>query len=93
MHRNGHVSWCACTVPSARPASLCSANDSTRNDGLLSRLMFWRSGRTDAKPEQYRVLVRDNKDTSQVHVLNRDGAADRSDTARRILALLHQQLK
>jgi outer membrane protein assembly factor BamC len=69
------------------------AQDTNRNDGFLSRLMFWRSGRTDAKPEQYRVLVRDNRDTSQVHVLNRDGAADRSDTARRILALLHQQLK
>jgi len=69
------------------------AQDTTRNDGILSRLMFWRSNRTDLKPEQYRVLVRDNKDTSQVQVLNRDGAAERSETSKRILALLHQQLK
>ena len=44
-------------------------------------------------PEQYRVLVRENKESSQVHVLDRDGAPERSDTARRILSLLHQQLK
>jgi outer membrane protein assembly factor BamC len=69
------------------------AQDTNRNEGFLSRFMFWRSNRTDARPEQYRVLVRDNRDTSQVHVLNRDGADDASPTAKRILALLHQQLK
>jgi outer membrane protein assembly factor BamC len=30
---------------------------------------------------------------SQVNVLNKDGAADSSKTAQRILALLHEQLK
>jgi uncharacterized lipoprotein len=30
---------------------------------------------------------------SQVHVLNKDGAAERSKTAQRILTLLHEQLK
>ena len=30
---------------------------------------------------------------SQVHVLNKDGGAERSKTGQRILALLHEQLK
>jgi outer membrane protein assembly factor BamC len=69
------------------------AQDTRRNEGFLSRFMFWRSSSASTKPEQYRVLVRENKDSSQVEVLNRDGTAERSDTAKRILSLLHQQLK
>ena len=69
------------------------AQDTQRNAGFLSRLMFWRSSRPDNKPEQYRVLVKDNNQSSQVEVLAKDGAAERSDAGRRILALLHQQLK
>jgi outer membrane protein assembly factor BamC len=44
-------------------------------------------------PEQYRVQVVDSGKTSQVNVLNKDGAADSSATAQRILALLQEQLK
>ena len=44
------------------------------------------------KAEQYRVQVT-AANSSQVHVLNKDGAAERSKTAQRILALLHEQLK
>ena len=64
-----------------------------KEGGVLSRLMFWQSTRKDAKAEQYRVMVRDAKENSQVEVLNKDGAQDRSETAKRILTLLHQQLK
>jgi len=60
--------------------------------GFFSRLFSFGNS-ANAKPEQYRVLVRDNKDTSQVQVLNGDGGREGSDNARRILALLHQQLK
>jgi outer membrane protein assembly factor BamC len=67
-----------------------------KNQGFLSRLFSFGS-KPDTKPEQYRVTVRDSgakgADSSQVEVLSRDGAADRSDTAKRILTLLHQQLK
>jgi len=62
-------------------------------DGFLSRL-FNSSDRN--KAEQYRVQVVEggaNKQTSQVNVLDRNGAADNSKTAQRILALLHEQLK
>jgi outer membrane protein assembly factor BamC len=61
-----------------------------KNEGFFSRLF---SSKQDLKPEQYRVVVRDNRETSQVQVLNKEGGADASDNAKRILALLHQQLK
>jgi outer membrane protein assembly factor BamC len=67
-----------------------------RNEGFLSRLFSFGS-KTELKHEQFRVMVRDSgargADSSQVQVLNREGSADRSDTAKRILSLLHQQLK
>ena len=70
------------------------AVDTAKKDtGLLSRLLFWKSSKPDAKAEQYRVLVRDNRDASAVQVLNKDGAQDNSENARKILTLLHQQLK
>ncbi|MGH8704481.1 MAG: outer membrane protein assembly factor BamC [Burkholderiales bacterium] len=61
--------------------------------GLLGRLAFWRSGDPKVKAAQYRVQVRQSSDNSEIHVLNKEGAADNSQTARRILALLHEQLK
>ena len=70
------------------------AQDTAKKDGgILSRLMFWKPGKSDAKAEQYRVLVRDKREASQVQVLNKEGGQDTSENARRILALLHQQLK
>lgn len=70
------------------------ALDTAKKDtGLLSRIMFWRPSRPDNKAEQFRVLVRDNREATQVEVLNKDGAQDKSDTAKRILTLLHTQLK
>jgi outer membrane protein assembly factor BamC len=63
------------------------------NDSFLAKLMFWRDP-PDPKAGQYRVFVKDrNSDSSEVQVLNKDGAADGSDTAKRILQLLQQQLK
>ena len=46
-----------------------------------------------AKPEQYRVQLQSVGQGTEVSVLNKDGAADRSSTARRILSLLLEQLK
>jgi outer membrane protein assembly factor BamC len=66
-----------------------------KNEGLMSRLMFWRSKDKDARSaEQYRVQVKDAPgDSAQVQVLNKEGAADTSETSRKILSLLHEQLK
>jgi outer membrane protein assembly factor BamC len=63
-----------------------------KNSSFLAKLMFWRDP-PDPKAEQYRVFVKDRNDSSEVQVLNRDGGPDTSDTARRILSLLQQQLK
>ena len=61
--------------------------------GLLSRLAFWRSSDPKVKAEQYRVQVKSAADASEILVLNKDGAAESSQTSRRILTLLHEQLK
>jgi len=62
-----------------------------KEEGFFESLMFWRSA-PDPKAEQYRVFVKDRDQTSEVQVLNREGKPDPSDTARRILSLLQQQL-
>ena len=65
-----------------------------KDDGILSKLAFWRSAKPDAKPEQFRVLVKDATNyATQVRVLDKVGGTDKSDTATRILSLLHTQLK
>ena len=61
--------------------------------GLLDRLAFWRSDDVKVKAEQYRVQVRGASSNSEIVVLNKDGGAEQSSTARRILTLLHEQLK
>jgi outer membrane protein assembly factor BamC len=64
----------------------------TKNTSFLSKLMFWRSA-PDPKAEQYRVYVKDRDTSSEVQVLNKQGNPDTSETGRRILTLLQQQLK
>jgi len=64
-----------------------------KKEGFLDKLAFWRSDDPKVKAEQYRVQVRSASDNSEVVVLNKDGGADQSVTARRILSLLHEQLK
>jgi outer membrane protein assembly factor BamC len=62
-------------------------------EGLLGKLAFWRSTDATVKAEQYRVQVKQASDASEVLILNKDGGADASQTTRRILSLLHEQLK
>lgn len=59
--------------------------------GFFAKL-FSSSG-AKVKAEQYRVAIKDQNDTSMVQVLDKDGATDKTETAHRILALLHEQLK
>ncbi|HEV3008206.1 MAG TPA: outer membrane protein assembly factor BamC [Burkholderiales bacterium] len=63
-----------------------------KDKGLIGRLFSW-GGDSKVKAEQFRVQVSQETSGSQVYVLNKDGAAERSKTAQRILALLHEQLK
>jgi outer membrane protein assembly factor BamC len=64
-----------------------------KDKGFLSKLAFWKSDNSAIKAEQYRVVVTDAKSASEVQVQNKDGQQDNSDTGRRILSLLHDQLK
>jgi outer membrane protein assembly factor BamC len=63
-----------------------------KNESFLAKLMFWRDS-PDPKAGQYRVFVKDRSEASEVQVLNKEGGPDTSDTARKILSLLQQQLK
>lgn len=71
--------------------------DSKRKDdekGLMSKLMFWKGSAAD-KPSQaqYRIHLKTTGESTTVQVLTREGGVDRSDVSRRILGLLHEQLK
>ena len=70
------------------------ADNRSPDKGFLSRLAFWRS---DDKPAQggseYRLRVEGQGDASRVSVLSREGGQDNSETARRMLGLLHEQLR
>ena len=61
--------------------------------GILDKLAFWRPSAKTAKP-QFRVVVSEpGGGLSHVVVQNAKGEADTSATAKRILALLFEQLK
>ena len=64
-----------------------------KDKGFLSKLAFWKSDPSKIKAEQYRVLVKEAGSISEVQVQNKDGQPENSDTGRRILSLLHEQLK
>ena len=63
-----------------------------KDRGLFARIFSFGSD-SRVKAEQYRVQVSQETSGSEVKVLDKDGAAENSKTAQRILALLHEQLK
>ena len=66
--------------------------DTKSDKSWLSRLKFW--GSNDAKKnERYRVVVKEAQSGTDVNVLDKDGGREKSDTAKRILTLLYDQLK
>ncbi|TRZ92780.1 MAG: outer membrane protein assembly factor BamC [Rhodocyclaceae bacterium] len=71
--------------------------DSKKKDddkGFMSKLMFWKSSASD-KPSQaqYRIHVKTTGESTTVQVLTREGGTDQSEVSKRILGLLHEQLK
>ena len=70
------------------------ADNRGKEEGLLSWLAFWRSSDDKTEPgDQYRVRVVADGDASLVSVLTREGGGDNSATAKRILTVLHEQLR
>jgi outer membrane protein assembly factor BamC len=72
--------------------------DATRrkpqDTGFLSRVTnFFSSGDKAVPAEQYQVRVVDGTQVTRVSVLGKTGQQDDSQTAQRILGLLHEQLK
>jgi outer membrane protein assembly factor BamC len=70
------------------------ADAGKKEPSLLSKLAFWNSkGPVAANRSQYRILVSALGGQTQVQVLTAEGGVDKSDTARRILGLLYQELQ
>jgi len=71
-------------------------SDMKRKDaekGMLAKLAFWKSDDTSLKAEQYRVHIRQFAGKCVVQILNKEGAQANTDTTRRIVALLYEQLR
>jgi outer membrane protein assembly factor BamC len=60
---------------------------------MLSKLAFWKSDDASIKAEQYRVHIRQFAGKCVVQILGKDGTQANTDTSRRIVALLYEQLR
>ncbi len=63
-----------------------------KDPGLLSKLAFWKAAPPDPQT-RYRVFLKGEGTLTTVQVLSAEGGADPSDTAKKILGLLFDQLK
>ncbi len=66
-----------------------------KKKGILSKLAFWRDEDHDSagKETQYQVRLHKNGETTRVTIQDDKGVRSSSDTAKRILSLLHEQIK
>jgi outer membrane protein assembly factor BamC len=72
------------------------ASDMKRKDGekgILSKLQFWKSDDAGLKAEQYRVHIRQFAGKCTVQILTKDGQPANNQSTKRIIGLLHEQLK
>ena len=68
--------------------------EKSEKPGFLSKLAFWRGSDKDKKKnEQFQINVAETGDESKITLLAKDGTADKSATASKILNLLYDQLK
>jgi len=63
-----------------------------KDDGFLSKLAFWKSAAPNAQTK-YRIFVKDSGSLTTVQVLSFEGGIDQSETSKKILTLLYDQLK
>jgi outer membrane protein assembly factor BamC len=69
-------------------------NAPKKDPGFFSKLAFWKSKEAAASSKvQYRIYVSDSGAQTTVKVLSSEGGTDKSDTAKKILGLLYQQLQ
>lgn len=70
------------------------ARKTANEKGLLSKLFFWKSDSDDdASAEKYQIRVSEVGINSEVSIFNTEGVAETTETAQRILKLLHDELK
>lgn len=70
------------------------ADNKKEEKGWLSKLAIWKSEDPAINNKvQYRVYLQDAGSATNVQVLSREGGVDKSDTAKKILGLLYDQLK
>ncbi len=67
-------------------------NNSKRDDGILSKLAFWRS-KQDKHSPQLQIVVVETGDKSRVNVTGMEGKKADANTQNRILNLLYKELK
>ena len=67
-------------------------SDLTKDESFLGTLKFWGS-EEPTKQNEYLVSLVGKEATTQIVILDIDGKREHSETADRILSLLHQQLK
>ncbi|MFA7268732.1 MAG: outer membrane protein assembly factor BamC [Sterolibacterium sp.] len=69
-------------------------NSKKEDTGFLSKLAFWKSSKPDLnQTPQYRIFIKARGNSSIIQVLTREGGVEKSDISRKILGLLHDQLK
>ena len=64
-----------------------------KSDGFFGRMTNLLRKTPEKSAEQYQVMVRDARTSTQIAVLSKTGATENSATTQRILGLLHEQLK
>jgi outer membrane protein assembly factor BamC len=67
--------------------------DQEKDEGLLSKLAFWSDDKGLDKVSQYQVKLSPRSQDTEVSVNTEKGARDNSQTAARILTLLHEQIR
>ena len=68
------------------------ADTEKKSDGFMSKLAFWKSSTPDPQTK-YRIYLKGGGASTTVQVLSAEGGIDQSDTAKKILGLLFDQLK
>ena len=63
-----------------------------KDDGFLSKLAFWK-GSAPNPQIKYRIYLKNTGAVTTVQVLSSEGGIDQSETSKKILTLLYEQLK
>jgi len=70
-----------------------SKEQDDQDEGLLSKLAFWSSDEKVGSGTRYVIALSETGDATETRVLNEQGADETSGTARRILTLIHEQIR